>query len=89
MRMARAGLLVQALFYVVAGVNHFWHRQFYVRIMPDHYSRPDILVIASGVAEIFGGIGLSYPIQPAVVGLVPDAAAHYFLRCIRIHDPSC
>ena len=42
-------------------MNHFWHRSFYLRIMPDHYSHPDALVRISGAAEILGGIGLLMP----------------------------
>lgn len=61
MRFAGKGLLIQSLLYVVSGANHFWHRQFYVHIMPEHYSHPEALVTLSGVAEILGGIGLLIP----------------------------
>lgn len=61
MRLARISLLAQAIFYAAAGINHFWHTDFYVRIMPDHYSDPVALVKLSGVAEILGGIGLLQP----------------------------
>ncbi len=61
MRLVRKGLFLQSLFYVASGINHFWHRQFYLGIMPDHYSHPGVLVAASGVAEILGGIGLLIP----------------------------
>jgi uncharacterized membrane protein len=54
-------LYAQALLYVASGVNHFWHRELYVRIMPDHYARPDVLVELSGVAEMVGGAGLLIP----------------------------
>lgn len=52
---------MQAIFYVVAGVNHFWHTAMYVSIMPPHYTHPVGLVQLSGVAEILGGIGLLVP----------------------------
>lgn len=61
MHPVRKGLLLQGLLYVLSGGNHFWHRQFYIRIMPDHYSHPEALVAVSGVAEILGGIGLLVP----------------------------
>lgn len=61
MRLARVGLVAQSLFYVASGVNHFWHRQPYVRIIPDHYKHPDRLVQWSGMAEILGGVGLLIP----------------------------
>jgi uncharacterized membrane protein len=57
----RAGLIAQSLFYVASGINHFWHQNFYLHIMPDHYSHPLALVRLSGVAEILGGLGLLLP----------------------------
>ncbi len=54
----RISLIVQALFYVASGINHFWHEPFYLHFMPDHYSHPLALVKLSGIAEVFGGIGL-------------------------------
>ena len=52
------GLVVQSLFYVLLGLNHFWHSSTYVGFMPPHYSNPRALVLISGVAEILGGLGL-------------------------------
>jgi uncharacterized membrane protein len=60
-RAARASLVAQSIFYVASGVNHFWHTSFYLHIMPDHYAHPLMLVRASGVAEILGGLGLLLP----------------------------
>lgn len=57
----RIGLVTQAIFYVAAGVNHFWHTGMYAAIMPPHYSHPVALVQISGVAEILGGVGLLLP----------------------------
>ncbi len=56
--LSRASLIVQALFYVASGINHFWHEAFYLHIMPEHYAHPLALVKLSGVAEILGGLGL-------------------------------
>src|ERR1700761_9150437 len=61
MRLRQAGLYVQALFYVAAGINHFWHPPFYLAVMPDHYAHPALMVQLSGVAEIAGGLGLLLP----------------------------
>ena len=60
-RFSRIGLLAQSLFYVAGGINHFWHKGFYLHIMPDHYSHPETLVKLSGAAEILGGVGLLMP----------------------------
>lgn len=58
MSLYRLGLFAQSVFYVAAGINHFWHKAFYMRIMSDHYAQPGALVGISGVAEILGGLGL-------------------------------
>jgi uncharacterized membrane protein len=50
--------IIQALFYVALGLNHFWHPGTYVGFMPTHYSHPHKLVLISGAAEILGGLGL-------------------------------
>jgi uncharacterized membrane protein len=52
-----------ALVMTIAGVMHFVRPEFYVRIMPAFLPREwDLLLIdASGVFEIMGGIGLLVP----------------------------
>ena len=48
----RCGL---GLFFIAAGINHFWHTPFYVAIMPPRLPRHLALVYLSGIAEI--GLG--------------------------------
>ena len=71
MRLSQIGLVMQAVLYIGAGINHFWHDRFYLHIMPDHYAHPRLLVALSGVAEIAGGLGLLLPATRgyAAVGL--------------------
>jgi uncharacterized membrane protein len=52
------GLITQALFYIGQGINHFWHSEMVVALMPTHYAHPYALVLISGVTEILGGAGL-------------------------------
>lgn len=53
----RAALLyTMALFYVLAGINHFWHPWMYKRIMPPYLPWPMTLVYVSGAAEILCGL---------------------------------
>jgi uncharacterized membrane protein len=52
-----------AVFFVVAGVNHFLNPDFYVAIMPAYLPWHLELVWISGVFEILGGIGVLFP-QP-------------------------
>jgi len=43
------------LFFIAAGINHFWHSAFYVAMMPPYLPLHDALVVVSGLAEI--GLG--------------------------------
>lgn len=52
---------LMGLGYVFAGVNHFWHLAFYVKIMPDYIPYHVAMVYISGVAEILCGLGLLIP----------------------------
>ena len=45
-----------SLLYVAAGINHFWHTQTYMDIMPAFIPMPLSMVYISGVAEILLGI---------------------------------
>lgn len=47
-------LLVVA--FLAAGINHFWHPRFYLRIMPDWLPASHFLNYASGVAEMILGL---------------------------------
>jgi uncharacterized membrane protein len=47
-----------AIFFIGAGLNHFWHEDFYEQIVPPGFPSPKTLVIVSGLAEALGGLGL-------------------------------
>ena len=49
-------LYLMSLLYVAAGINHFWHTQTYMGIMPPYIPKPFAMVYISGVAEILLGI---------------------------------
>jgi uncharacterized membrane protein len=49
------------IFFVVAGTFHFLSPRLYLQIMPPYFPAPQLLVSASGVAEVAGGIGLLIP----------------------------
>lgn len=44
------------LFFIAAGLNHFWHTAFYLAMMPPYLPRPLELIYASGGAEL--GLGI-------------------------------
>ena len=50
-----------ALFFVVAGANHFRSPEIYIGMMPPWLPWPGVLNAVSGVAEILGGVGLLVP----------------------------
>jgi uncharacterized membrane protein len=55
-RIFRINIIVLVVLYVAAGINHFWHPEFYTAIMPQYLPWPSLLVVISGVAEI--GLGV-------------------------------
>ncbi len=47
-------------FYVGAGINHFWHPESYLRLMPPWLPWHNALVMISGVFEICFGLALIF-----------------------------
>lgn len=56
--MSSAQRLLSA-FFVVAGALHFARPRMYMAIMPDYLPAHRALVLASGAAEIAGGVGVA------------------------------
>lgn len=54
-------LYLQALVYVVAGLNHFINPKTYLAIMPPYIPAHQLLVNLSGIAEVALGLGLLFP----------------------------
>lgn len=48
-------------FFVFAGVMHFVIPKVYARAVPPYLPAPEVIVFASGIAEIAGGAGLMSP----------------------------
>lgn len=57
----RVLLWVMAAFYCFAGFNHLMNPRFYVAIMPPELPNPEMLNVASGLAEIVLGVFLLEP----------------------------
>lgn len=55
--------------FVFAGVMHFVKPQMFEAIVPPYLPSPKALVLASGVAEILGGIGLLIPATRVWAGI--------------------
>jgi len=52
---------VLALFFIVAGVNHFLAPEIYLGMMPSWLPFKEAANVISGIAEILGGLGLLIP----------------------------
>jgi uncharacterized membrane protein len=57
-----------SMFFVAAGVNHFVHPAFYLKIMPPYLPAPLALVYVSGLFEVFGGLGVLVPRLRRIAG---------------------
>lgn len=64
----RIALFLLALFFVVAGVNHFLNPDFYLAMMPPYLPAHGALVFWSGVFEILGGVAVLIPGTRALAG---------------------
>ena len=63
---------VLAIFFVVAGLNHFRSPETYLGMMPAWLPAPLLLNAIAGAGEVLGGIGLLWPVtrRAAMAGLV-------------------
>ena len=58
--MKKLSLIIMSVFYIGAGLNHFWNPEFYLRIMPPWLPWNNGLVVLSGVCETFFGVLLLF-----------------------------
>jgi uncharacterized membrane protein len=56
-----ASLILLAVLFVLAGLNHFLHPETYLAMMPPYLPAPDVLNYISGAAEVAGGVGVLMP----------------------------
>lgn len=84
-------LYLQVLIYVAAGINHFVHPRFYLRIIPPYLPSAPFINALSGTAEILLGLLLLVPQSRnlAALGIIAMLAAfipaHIYL--IQISKP--
>ncbi|MFY9739642.1 MAG: hypothetical protein WAK11_11405 [Candidatus Cybelea sp.] len=62
-------LVLLGVFFIAAGVNHFVHPGFYLRIVPGYLPDHALLVAISGACECLGGIGVLIPKTRRVAGI--------------------
>jgi len=68
----RISLYVMAVFYVLAGINHFVNPAMYLALIPPYLPAPAAINLVSGAAEILLGLLLlpGYSRQFAAVGII-------------------
>ncbi len=57
----KIGLTVMTAFYLLGGINHFWHPEFYAPLIPPYLPFHPAINLLSGLAEIVLAIGLLLP----------------------------
>ncbi len=61
--MKKASLYLMSVFYLASGVNHFWHPEFYLQIMPSWMPWHKLSVMISGGFEMLFAILLLFPVS--------------------------
>ncbi len=62
--------ILLAVFFVLAGANHFRRPDIYVAVMPPRLPVPTALVYLSGALEIAGGAGALVPATRTAAGIL-------------------
>jgi uncharacterized membrane protein len=57
----KRSLFLISVFYIVAGINHFWHPKTYLDLIPQYLPAPIFLNFLSGVVEIISGLLILIP----------------------------
>lgn len=53
-------LYLMSIFYIAAGVMHFFKPKIYLKIIPKYFPKPELLNFITGAFEIIFGIGLLF-----------------------------
>jgi len=87
------GFIVLAIFFLLAGINHFRDPEFYFPLIPHYLPYPELINTTAGIAEIGLGIGILIPgirkiaIYLIIVMLIAFIPSHiYFIQldgCIQ------
>ncbi|MDH3786725.1 MAG: DoxX family membrane protein [Acidobacteriota bacterium] len=56
-----AGRLAIAVMFVFTGMSHFFMAERMIAMVPPAFPRPELWVVGTGIAEIFGGVALLIP----------------------------
>ena len=91
----KVNLAIFCLFYVSAGINHFWHPQGYIDLIPPYLPAHGFINLLSGFLEIAGGILMMIPSTRKLAAvlliglLIAFIPAHIYLvqkhGCVSVH----
>jgi uncharacterized membrane protein len=59
--MKKIALYLQVVFYLTAGINHFWHPLSYYGLIPPYLPRPGVINLMTGMFEILFSSLLFFP----------------------------
>ena len=87
--MRSINLFVFCTFYILAGINHFWHPHSYIDLIPPYFPDHNLLNFVSGGIEIIGGIFMIMPFTRKtgayilIAALIAFIPAHIYLIQMR------
>jgi uncharacterized membrane protein len=59
--MKKISVVIQSLFYLFGGFNHFINPEFYLNLIPPSFNYLELINVLAGIIEIGLGIGLLIP----------------------------
>ena len=83
--MKKVNLAIMAVFYLLAGVNHFRNPEAYYQIIPPYFSNPHFINLAAGLVEILLAVLLLIPAtkkfacNAIIVMLIAFIPAHIYM----------
>ncbi|MEO6230082.1 MAG: DoxX family membrane protein [Ferruginibacter sp.] len=87
----KASLYGMIILYLAAGVNHFVHPDFYIKIIPGYLPEPVLINIAAGIAELILGSLLifKYTRKFAAFGIILMLVAFIPAHICMIQKSGC
>ena len=95
MILKKVSLILLCVFYIVAGINHFWHPATYLDLIPPYFPNHYLLNIISGICEIIAGVLMLFPVTRKISAyliialLIAFIPAHIYLiqqqGCVSKH----
>jgi uncharacterized membrane protein len=87
----KISFILLPLFYIGAGINHFWHPVNYYKIIPDYLPNPVFVNLFSGALEIILGVLFLFAAtrKIAVYGIIALLIAFIPAHIVMIQNGFC